>query len=360
MEVPIRIVTAEESEKSNGTCHGEYREQAASLASNEQNHDQMACQTQREEAQSSSPKPRSNRIATLIRSYGEITIFTLTILIILILGERNLFSPQIRYQQEPLGNIGQWSPLAGTVLAILGSVYLLLTEAIAAEKSSPGGKGVGRKSARSAMRVSEWFGSLARKVFDDSDFRKGQATTYPEVPGERQRNPGLGDTISIYSPSVYAPSVYSPSVRRESAGSSGDSDGAGASGRVLSRSRSNTLEVVSMQTEDKKVEKRRDTLDAVRTPAEGGKRPAKRRDTLEVPAPSSPGQKGSSAGQQASLTRSVSADEPNSSREVIGTPVIVVSPSPMHVPERSAQLRRHTVESTVDYKRPMVKRDGEI
>ncbi|KAM0355027.1 hypothetical protein ACHAPU_000877 [Fusarium lateritium] len=45
---------------------------------------------------------------------------------ILIVGEINFFSPQVDYQTEPMANIGQWAPITGTAMAMIGSLYLLL------------------------------------------------------------------------------------------------------------------------------------------------------------------------------------------------------------------------------------------
>ncbi|OBT99791.2 hypothetical protein VE01_01970 [Pseudogymnoascus verrucosus] len=56
----------------------------------------------------------------------EIPVFGAAVLAILIIGERNFFSAQVRYKTEPMASIGQWAPIAGTVLAVMGSLYLLL------------------------------------------------------------------------------------------------------------------------------------------------------------------------------------------------------------------------------------------
>ncbi|KAF5009288.1 hypothetical protein FDECE_4500 [Fusarium decemcellulare] len=47
-------------------------------------------------------------------------------LAILIIGETNFFSRQVDYQTEPMANIGQWAPVVGTAMAMLGSLYLLM------------------------------------------------------------------------------------------------------------------------------------------------------------------------------------------------------------------------------------------
>ncbi|CZT18993.1 uncharacterized protein RCC_04838 [Ramularia collo-cygni] len=260
---------------------------------------------------------KPNRVAFAIREYGEIVVFGSAVLAILVLGERNMFSSQIQYQQEPIGNIGQWSPIAGTILAILGSAYLLLAEAMDEEKQHPNGTGITRSIARLFMRFGDGFRNIAQKLFDDSEFRRGRATGYPEVPGEAIRNAGLSDTISIYS----------PSVRR-------DSNESGHS--ALSRQRSGTIDSSRTRTS---MAKRRDTNES---PV------AKRRDTLEVPA--SPGHHGSLQG---SLSRCVSETMPIITRtESPGTPSIIVSPSPVYRPDQIPKSRRHTMESNMRYERP--------
>ncbi|KAI1764388.1 hypothetical protein GGR53DRAFT_322150 [Hypoxylon sp. FL1150] len=70
-----------------------------------------------------------SRVNTMIRlflSTLEVPLFSGTVLAILIVGEMNLFSPEVSYQTEPITSIGQWAPIVGTGLAALGSLYLLL------------------------------------------------------------------------------------------------------------------------------------------------------------------------------------------------------------------------------------------
>ncbi|KAF1851414.1 uncharacterized protein K460DRAFT_271768 [Cucurbitaria berberidis CBS 394.84] len=66
-----------------------------------------------------------NNVVRLFLSVVEIPVVAGVILTIICLGEANFFSPQVRYDTEPMGSFGQWSPLAGTVLAALGSLYLI-------------------------------------------------------------------------------------------------------------------------------------------------------------------------------------------------------------------------------------------
>ncbi|KAF1923709.1 uncharacterized protein M421DRAFT_104303 [Didymella exigua CBS 183.55] len=55
----------------------------------------------------------------------EIPLFGGAVIAILIAGELNFFSKQLIYQTEPMASIGQWSPIAGTLMAALGSLYIV-------------------------------------------------------------------------------------------------------------------------------------------------------------------------------------------------------------------------------------------
>ncbi|KAJ4524758.1 hypothetical protein HRR83_000385 [Exophiala dermatitidis] len=55
----------------------------------------------------------------------QIPVIGAAVLAILVTGELNFFSPQILYQTEPIASIGQWAPIAGTALAVLGSLFVL-------------------------------------------------------------------------------------------------------------------------------------------------------------------------------------------------------------------------------------------
>ncbi|KAI6085022.1 hypothetical protein F4821DRAFT_162852 [Hypoxylon rubiginosum] len=70
-----------------------------------------------------------SRVNTMIRlflSTLEVPLLSGIVLTILIVGEMNLFSPEVSYQTEPITSIGQWAPIVGTALAALGSLYLIL------------------------------------------------------------------------------------------------------------------------------------------------------------------------------------------------------------------------------------------
>ncbi|TAQ89592.1 hypothetical protein B7494_g2065 [Chlorociboria aeruginascens] len=80
---------------------------------------------------------RTKGVNTMIKTFlgaVEIPVFGAAVLAILVIGERNFFSYQVRYQTEPIPSIGQWAPIVGTSLAVLGSLYILF---IADEKEVP-------------------------------------------------------------------------------------------------------------------------------------------------------------------------------------------------------------------------------
>ncbi|KAH7080023.1 hypothetical protein BKA63DRAFT_233358 [Paraphoma chrysanthemicola] len=66
-----------------------------------------------------------NSVVRMFLSVVEIPVFGGAVIAILGIGEANFFSRQVRYQTEPIASVGQWAPIAGTVLAALGSLYLL-------------------------------------------------------------------------------------------------------------------------------------------------------------------------------------------------------------------------------------------
>ncbi|KAI1650927.1 uncharacterized protein F4817DRAFT_213905 [Daldinia loculata] len=75
-----------------------------------------------------------NHVVRLFLSTLEVPLFSAAVIAIIIFGELNFFSPEVSYQTEPMGSIGQWAPLVGTGLAALGSLYMLLAVDIEASK----------------------------------------------------------------------------------------------------------------------------------------------------------------------------------------------------------------------------------
>ncbi|KAH7390916.1 hypothetical protein DE146DRAFT_618728 [Phaeosphaeria sp. MPI-PUGE-AT-0046c] len=66
-----------------------------------------------------------NYVVRTFLSVVEVPLFGGAVIAILVIGEANFFSKQVSYQTEPIESVGQWGPIVGTVLAALGSLYLL-------------------------------------------------------------------------------------------------------------------------------------------------------------------------------------------------------------------------------------------
>ena len=47
------------------------------------------------------------KVVRLLRKFFEVPLFAAAVLALLIIGERNLFSTQVRYQTEPMANVGE-------------------------------------------------------------------------------------------------------------------------------------------------------------------------------------------------------------------------------------------------------------
>jgi hypothetical protein len=150
--------------------------------------------------------------------------------------------------------IGQWAPIVGTGLALLGSLYLLfavkpkaakpthqcncsmkevdrglltassdseaapdatdmygsfpnngggtLSEMVPITSQSGSGQtdaGNRRKVARTLRAVGKYLGTPAHGLFDDSEFKHGKALDFPEIPGEEHRNPDLPQIREQYN-----------------------------------------------------------------------------------------------------------------------------------------------------------------
>ncbi|KAF8855957.1 hypothetical protein BDZ45DRAFT_594913 [Acephala macrosclerotiorum] len=68
---------------------------------------------------------KMNEVIRFFLRAVEVPVFGAAVFAILIMGERNFWSQEVYYQTEPIKAIGQWAPIAGTTLAILGSLYVL-------------------------------------------------------------------------------------------------------------------------------------------------------------------------------------------------------------------------------------------
>ncbi|THW47798.1 hypothetical protein D6C97_05031 [Aureobasidium pullulans] len=208
------------------------------------------------EAEKDPEERRVKDINNLIKRFLnviEAPLFGVAVVVILILGEINLFSPQVRYQTEPIQSIGQWAPIVGTGLAVMGSLIVNITKATAVPESDsdsvqpPEGtdtnsisissgqgsvtpnsdalnhqrtkstdlvpvttrrsmastvltdRGGRRKVAKFMTTIADYMGTPGHGQFDNTTFRR-DASDYPKVPGEDERNPELGVTEKRYRP----------------------------------------------------------------------------------------------------------------------------------------------------------------
>jgi hypothetical protein len=181
--------------------------------------------------------------------------------------------------------VGQWAPISGTILAVLGALYLLLqldlkavpeepnlnasmphcncamheggtgpsaassnpvttlgatdmrrsssnsggetSSEIVPTTSQPGpgqghkikrswtatDRGNRRKVAKALTAIGDYLGTAAQDRFDLSEFKRGKALDYPEVPGEERRNPELLLIREQYNPSRDADGNVTPALR---------------------------------------------------------------------------------------------------------------------------------------------------
>jgi hypothetical protein len=393
-------------------------------------------------------------INSLIRSWlsaVEIPVFGLAVLAILIVGEMNFFSHQLRYQSEPMAAIGrchplplvrdprrlltdsvrivgQWAPMVGTALAVLGSLYLLLAAEPEAKKdeatpdasphpchcncsmqqvgtgpsaasshsvtipvsasmrqtlsndteetsieivpttSQPApdhghpmkrswtidDAGYRRKVANSLTELANYVGTAAPNRFDISEFRRGRAVDFPEIPGEEHRNRALPQIREQYNQTRDADGYITP-VGRESrsrASSFNDSiaSGRGIGGSTTPRSASpqpphssRSPSPVPSLTIPRRPHA--STFPVLRTSIEQPNSPSSptagssgvglrpRRDTLEVPSPT---HRSTSRNGPSALSISSAHNVPQG----MSSPTIVVSSdpdtSPAHTPISSA------------------------
>lgn len=201
-----------------------------------------------------------NSIVIYFLTVAVIPIFGGLSLALLIFGERNLFSKQLMYQTEPMSTVGksfeptcvwpsadatspgQWSPIAYTVFAIVGSLINLLasdldrvnreTEQadgqmqvyVAPSLSGPSSihripsrspsqqrspdptgeadplsdKGGRRRAAQFFKQMGDHIGVVTNKYFDQPEFDR-KAREMPTVPGESGRNARLPALERQYS-----------------------------------------------------------------------------------------------------------------------------------------------------------------
>ncbi|KAL9085263.1 MAG: hypothetical protein Q9165_007697 [Trypethelium subeluteriae] len=299
-----------------------------------------------------------NDMVRLFLSVVEVPVFSGAVLAILILGESNFFSDQVKWQTEPIRSIGkwtppvhrarlltnlthytgQWAPIVGTGLAALGSLYVLLagnedvvkaapsadtpihhcncshhhlehnqssgppnlqtmesspnsrdarslddnmyetrprdtvvvsemqqisprlstsssqsihvapTQSNPMERAQTVDVGSRRKVAKALTAMGNFFGTAHRDWFDDSEFKRGKALDFPEIPGEEHRNPDLTQIRDAYNPRRDSAGNATPvhpeqRSRASSLNRSGASDRHGEGSSTPPRVRRDTLEV---------------------------------------------------------------------------------------------------------------------
>ncbi|GFF28719.1 hypothetical protein IFM58399_02067 [Aspergillus lentulus] len=203
-----------------------------------------------------------NKVNEMIRSFlsvVEVPIFGAAVLVIILIGEMNFFSDQVRYQTERIESIGQWAPIVGAGLAVLGSLSLFLAAAVEDQeedveekasstysgplprerilsdaegscvqdrpnslgsdrgssievghtmsrssrwplkRSATEDQGSRRKIAHTLFAVSNWMSNAAHDRYQNSDFKSGPALRFPEIPGEENRNGELNKIRKQYN-----------------------------------------------------------------------------------------------------------------------------------------------------------------
>ncbi|KAG6353749.1 hypothetical protein INS49_005458 [Diaporthe citri] len=167
---------------------------------------------------------------------------------VLVIGEINFWSPQVRYHTEPISSIGQWGTILATGMAGIGSLYVWLaggneelanttttshfscphchgrgqpdrmfdqgesprdsiahhehhenrtgSEAGLSTADSTGEWEARRKIANALGKIGNYFGNPAKDPFGAGDFRTG---AWPRIPGEAQRNDRMAEHDDRYS-----------------------------------------------------------------------------------------------------------------------------------------------------------------
>lgn len=210
-----------------------------------------------------------NDMIRQLLSWVEIPVFGGAVIALIVVGELNFFSTPMDWDTDPIGNISQWSNIAASVFALIGSVYMLVAEGLDVSdketthtgscscmchehgssrpnslngntvteiqqtsgdgtvpdvgvlkrvtsptqvltptrtetypdtdslrqglgirttdsNSTTGNRREGTK--RAFKKFANSLGTVSQRRFDDYDFRHGEATRFPEIPGELQRN----------------------------------------------------------------------------------------------------------------------------------------------------------------------------
>ncbi|KAK3303649.1 uncharacterized protein B0T15DRAFT_486999 [Chaetomium strumarium] len=121
-----------------------------------------------------------NEVIRGLLSRVEIPVFGGAVLALIIVGELNFWSEPVRYETEPIANVGQWSNIAASVFAACGSLYMLLAESL--ETADNEFEGIVACPSRSCHctcheRGSNHPGSLSDRVETAESTRSPQRTT---------------------------------------------------------------------------------------------------------------------------------------------------------------------------------------
>ncbi|KAF8314496.1 hypothetical protein DL93DRAFT_2058076, partial [Clavulina sp. PMI_390] len=142
----------------------------------------------------------------LILGLVERIVFSVCIIAIVVLGEENFWSHEMRAGVEPMTSIGQWGPIVGAALATFGSLFALLSNTDDGDSeldddpeenqegttpTDANGQTIGGHRARvnrGVFKVLKILGTPGADRFQD-EMRSRKYRDYPLVPGEKERNP---------------------------------------------------------------------------------------------------------------------------------------------------------------------------
>ncbi|QPG94041.1 hypothetical protein C2857_004268 [Epichloe festucae Fl1] len=125
-----------------------------------------------------------NETVRFFISVAIVPIFASAGLAVLIVGEVNFFSDQMRFQTEPMASIGQWGPIVGTGIATAGSLYLLLAADI--EAAMRGGTSATESGQACTCEHHHGVESPGRR----------QSSRAPSSRGSRSKDREMADTTS--------------------------------------------------------------------------------------------------------------------------------------------------------------------
>ncbi|KAE9366917.1 hypothetical protein N431DRAFT_495289 [Stipitochalara longipes BDJ] len=156
---------------------------------------------------------RVNSYIRQILSVVEAPVYGAAVFFILIMGEWNFWSTQVYYQTEPMTAIGQWAPMAGTGLAVLGSLYIKVHKDLVAvqDETPPNGSVYPQEPAMMSQvrrdlspapsqRVETPRGDNGRHSLTKGGGRVSPETTPSIHPVQRAQTAAVGRTWSESTP----------------------------------------------------------------------------------------------------------------------------------------------------------------